>query len=439
SIHSILKNADAAESLSYKPSWRLIILIEAVKAFTSCYTKLSQDIPKPLARCNALLKKLFDDPIPSIYSIIGHKLLNLSKLKLPSCGFDLDGGFDSIEGSAGEVSFEEVKSDTTLQARLSQNIDNIISFVESGLHDLGDCPYRVFLAFDRIDEAWDQVAVEVSKKVIAGLVGAADAITWKYGGAIRPIVFLREDIFEVLPINDLNKLREDCGSLLKWDKNSLFRLLLRRINYFVELKEVPAYADIDRLFDKAEMRQRTRPSGYLLKRSMMRPRDLICLLNRTIDAVRERAHDPFGDAPQELDCLLAEAIYDAEPGYSEWLKQELIDEWAVQYPPIKRLLDAIQNHGMTNFSKDELRAALQKGGQELAETELMSFLRFLFDNSIIGFRVGGSNIWKHKCFYPSQGFVEAEDYKVRDGLIRALNLKEPRGRDSGKEESELNA
>ncbi len=39
SIHSILKNADAAESLSYKPSWRLIILIEAVKAFTSCYTR----------------------------------------------------------------------------------------------------------------------------------------------------------------------------------------------------------------------------------------------------------------------------------------------------------------------------------------------------------------------------------------------------------------
>jgi len=53
-------------------------------------------------------------------------------------------------------------------------------------------------------------------------------------------------------------------------------------------------------------------------------------------------------------------------------------------------------------------------------------IRFLFDISFIGFKVGQSTIWRYKCFYPSQGFIDSDEYKVHDGLIRVLNLKEPR-------------
>lgn len=53
-------------------------------------------------------------------------------------------------------------------------------------------------------------------------------------------------------------------------------------------------------------------------------------------------------------------------------------------------------------------------------------IRFLFDISLIGFKVGQSTIWRYKCFYPSQGFIDSDEYKIHDGLIRVLNLKEPR-------------
>jgi hypothetical protein len=431
SIHSLLKNFHAAESLSYKQSWSFVILVEAIKAYIDHYAKAKQTPPKCLSRCNEILKKLFDDPTPSIYSIIGDKLLRLSKAQLPSIGLDLDeGGFGSINLTAGEVSFEEVKGDSSLQEQLSKNIENVINILETGLARLSPKPCRVFLAFDRIDEAWNKSDVDLMKKVIAGLVSAADSVTSKYEGNIRPIIFLREDIFEVLPLNDLNKLREDCGSLLKWNKDSLFELILKRVNYFGKLKGIPVYTDVDTLFDKTEMRQRTKPSNYLLKRSMMRPRDLICLLEKTIKTVHEKVHDPFIDTTEEIEKLQAEAIYDAEPDYSDWLKKELIDEWAVQYPTINMLLDAIQTNGMTNITKSELNESIQKGGENPTDGDLMKYLRFLFDNSIIGFRVGDSNIWKYKCFHPSQGFVESDDYKIHDGLIRVLNLKEPRGRDA---------
>lgn len=429
-VHSLLINRDSAESLTYKQSWRFVILVEVIKAHVQHLESIGAVIPTPLAKAKTLLQKLFDEPIPSIYSIIGRKLLSLSKLQLPTGGLNLEtGSIDNIELSGGEVSFDAVKSDSSLQNHLSHNIENIIRFLESTIVKCSPLKPRIFIAFDRVDEAWDEISVESSKKVIAGLISAADSITAQYNESIRPIVFLREDIFEVLSINDANKLREDCGALLHWDRDALFKLILRRINYYAKIKKAGTVQDLDALFDKKEMRQRARPSNYLLKRAMMRPRDLICFMRRVIDTMKNRAADPFEETTKAFPTLQVDSIYDAEPGYSEWLKQELIDEWAVQTPDIRMLLDAIQNNGSTSISYDQLVDEFGKMGITLQRGDTLKHLRFLFDNSILGFKSGASNIWRYKCFYPSQGFVESEEYRVHDGLVRVLNLKEPRDRE----------
>ncbi|MBN1929696.1 MAG: hypothetical protein JW764_09175 [Chlorobiaceae bacterium] len=429
-IHSLLVNRDSAESLAYKQSWRFVILIEVIKAHVNHLEKTGKPIPKPLTKAKSLLQKLFDEPIPSIYSIVGRKLLSLSRLQLPKGGLDLESGkFDNLELSGGEVSFDSVKSDSTLQDHISQNIENIIRYLEDAIEKCGTLKPKIFIAFDRVDEAWDEISVVSSKKVIAGLISAADSITAQFSDSIRPIVFLREDIFDVLSLNDANKLREDCGALLHWERESLFKLVLRRVNYFATKQNIETVQDLDDLFDKKEMRQRTRPSNYLLKRAMMRPRDLICFMRRVIDTMKERVADPFEEMIETYNTLQAEMIYDAEPGYSEWLKQELLDEWAVQFPEIRTLFDAIQNNGSTNITSEQLIAEYAKMGTTLDRGDVLKHLRFLFDNSIIGFKLGASTIWRYKCFYPSQGFVEAGEYRIHEGLVRALNLKEPRDRD----------
>ena len=287
-------------------------------------------------------------------------LLGLAKVKLPKAGLDLEtGNLDSVEVSGGEVSFEEVDENNSFRTVLAQNIENLINYIESALAKSSPLRFRTIICFDRVDEAWDDVSIETSRRVLAGLVTASDALTAKYDGKVRPLVFLREDIFSVLPVNDANKLREDCGALLKWERDDLFKLLLRRLSYFGSKHGVDPVTDLDSLFDKKEMRQRAKPSSYLLKRSMMRPRDMICLLSRTIASMRETVNDPFEDTPTAYDSLAAEAIYAAEPGYSEWLKQELLDEWSVQHPRIQQLFDALQNHASTQFTREELESQLQ--------------------------------------------------------------------------------
>lgn len=427
SIHSLLKNDHTAESLSYKQSWRFVILVEVIKAYHSFLVKSGIAIPKELKKANLIIEKTFDNPLPSISEVIGKKLLSLGKITLPKggVGFD-DDNIDSLELDGGEVSFETVKNDSSIRDKLRGNLDYYISYFESVIQAISPMKTKVFICFDRIDEAWDEISVEVSRKVIAGLVTAADSMTPKYDGFIRPIIFLREDIFEVLSLNDANKLREDCGALLHWDRDSLIKLLLKRINFFANQAGEMSINDINAIFDKEEMRQRLKPINYIIKRSMMRPRDLISLMDKTIGSMRDTKNDPFGEEVEPSQVLEVESIYQAEPKYSEWLRQEIIDEWAVQKPEIRLLLDAIQNNSSTNFTKEDLLRELKKINEVYPEEKINEHLRFLFDTSIIGFKIGQSTLWKYKCFYPTQGFIDSDEYKVHDGLTRVLNLKEPR-------------
>ena len=427
-VHSLLATPESAESLAYKQSWRFVILVEAVKAYGRKFEELGEKPPKQLHAALKLLETLFDRPVPTLTEIIGRKLLSLAKLKLPKGGLDLEqGDLDAVEISGGELSFEDVNSNVGLKEHLSHNIDNLITYLQTALLD-GKLPGRIFVCFDRIDEAWDEVSIKSSRLVIAGLVSAADSLVSRYKGKIRPVVFIREDIFDELNLNDSNKLREDCGSLLYWTKEALEKMLLVRLNYFASQAGGAAIADLNPLFDKEEMRQRTRPMNYILKRSMMRPRDLICYLKRLISTMRDTVNDPFEDAVREFPLLPAEMLYEAEPGYSDWLKQEILDEWAVQRPLIKEVLAAIQNLGSTNLERAKFADSLKQAGVASTQAEQLDELRFLFDNSIIGFRVGSSTQWRFKCFQPAQGFIESDEYRVHDGLVRSLNLTEARER-----------
>lgn len=424
-VHALLQNPHAADSLAYKDSWRFVMYVETLSAMAAWAEKTGAKLPKSAVSARKIISQLFDSPEPSIYQLVGKKMLSLSRVKLPSFGVAIEDG--NVEANAGEVSFDEVRHEKSLQESLSNNISGLIEILERAVEDCGDIDCRVFICFDRVDEAWDDVSFDVSRRVIAGLVSAADSVTSKCGGRVRPVVFLREDIFEVLSLNDLNKLREDCGALLHWDHESLYRMILERVNFYARQNELEAVAEVDELFDKREMRQRARPSTYLLRRTMMRPRDLISFLGRVIESMREAAADPFADPkPEPATKLATDAIYEAEPGYSEWLINELSDEWGVQNPAIRTYFNVIRAQGSTNITRDEFAAELARQGGDGSNQGVDDALRFLFENSIIGFKVGQSTIWKFKCVYPSQGFVASDVYHVHDGLVRGLGLKEPR-------------
>lgn len=428
--HGLLKREEKADSMSFRDSWRFVILVEAVRGIIEEYTRTGNKLPDSISDASKVLEKVFAKPVPSWLDLLGEKLFKLSKVKLPSGSISPD--MTDISFDAGEISFEDVQRDGSLRSNLSNNIEYLTLYLESKLEN-GIGQHRVFLLFDRLDEAWDSSSIEMCKNINTGLILAADYINQKFQGKLRPIVFLREDIFETLSLNDKNKHRQDSGSLLKWDKDSLQKMLLIRINFFARKAGQPEVTDLNDLFDRKEMRNRTTPVSYINRCTFMRPRDVICFYRHIIENMKDEYAALRSEAPDSKEyarisssnTLYADVIYNAEASYSDWLKSEIQDEWATQLPEVNTYLDALTNHGRTVITKRELLTQLQQTMGDIPPAKIRSILQFLFDTSIIGFKVGA--IWRFKCTFPAQGFSEANEYKVHYGLTKALSLTEAYG------------
>ena len=238
---------------------------------------------------------------------MGKKLLAISSLVLPSAGV----GDEGVEISGGAIDFSNLKADDSLRQRLSENIERVSAIYEEALES-SNYPGRLFICFDRIDEAWDEESVDSAKRLISGLVVAADGITSRFKGLVRPIVFLREDIFQELAINDRNKLKYDCGELLAWSTDTLARLLLERVNYFASRSGAANFSRMEDIFDKEQMRQGRNPKDYIIMRTMMRPRDLIQFMAASATSMKARRDDMFEPTVVNSQRLECQSVYDAE-------------------------------------------------------------------------------------------------------------------------------
>ena len=424
--HALLRNGEKADSISYFQSWRFVMLLEATKAVTLHFE--GKEIPAGLRQAKKVLERLFKSPIPSWTDLLGSKLFGLSSLKLPSMGLDSS---SEISADFGEVSFEQIKEDNSLKAQLTNNIQYLTEYLEKCLLDVTE-EYRVFILFDRLDEAWDSSSVDICKNIISGLIHASDYFVQKLKGKLRPVVFLREDIYETLNLNDKNKLKEDNGKLLKWDKESLLRMLMYRINFYARQSNIAEIGSIDELFDRKEMRQRATPFTYILRSTFMRPRDLICYFKKIIESMNDEKNlleieDIDGEDYIKListEQLIVDYIYKAESGFSTWLKDEITDEWGVQKPEITNYFNALMNIGTAFISQEKLKASIIGYIKEIDDVGIRKILVFFFESSIIGFKIGESTIWRFKCTLPSQGYIDSDQYRVHFGLVKALNLSE---------------
>jgi hypothetical protein len=428
--HALLARPEKSGSMAQRDSWRLVIAVECIRAVAKYCDEKSVKLTSEMSVALKTLEKLFSTPIPSWTELITGKLFRLSKLRLPSGGLGTEG---DVKVDAGEVSFEAVKADSTLREQLSSNTEHLTTLLETALES-DKSGARIYLIFDRLDEAWTPGGIETCKEIVAGLLQAAEHALGKFKGRVRPLVFLREDIFPMLELNDKNKLRQDCSSTLMWDSAGLEQMIFRRLNFYRK-GAGPAISSSDELFNRKEMRNRTTPSRYILARTMMRPRDLVTYYKSIIASMKDRARDEFGTfvTDNSRECLDADAIYDAEAAFGDFLYDELLDEWKTQRPEIEQYLNAFANLGKAVFEPSELRDQLTKQGLAPDTAAYQETLRFLYDNSIIGFTVGSSTIWRFKCTHPGQSYTDSPTFRVHNGLIKRLNLREPYRSDSAGE------
>ena len=160
-----------------------------------------------------------------------------------------------------------------------------ISQIERALKGVAD-GHTANILIDRLDEGFDPDSTNVA--FIDGAVTAAIDISTAFKGSIKPLVFLRDNIFRAVAHYDQDFTRNIEGQTLRlhWDANNLFYLVCNRLR--------AAFGDETqnnkRLWNKYVSHELQGDDGFrqCLKFTLYRPRDILILLNSAFENSSKR-------------------------------------------------------------------------------------------------------------------------------------------------------
>lgn len=231
-------------------------------------------------------------------------------------------------------------SQTALLSALPSLIDRI-------LKDEGRV---LFITIDGLDESWveeDHVRYRLLRALIGNVRDYNHAVAH-----LKILIVLRQDLWNTVfrETHEKGQQAEKTGSLaldITWSKPDLLKIMDLRIEALVKDRYTTAaigFADIfpqNMLGSRGSGKSAGSPIDYILKRTWLRPRDVIEFVNLCIKNAE-------GKSAFNKTILQA-----AERQYSESRFQSLIDEWGEMYPGIEDFIKFLCKRP-THFKLDDV-------------------------------------------------------------------------------------
>jgi len=302
-----------------------------------------------------------------------------------------------------------------------------VDFLEDLLrqHAKGDATYYVL--FDELDEDYRDIIgkeqYDQYTSLITSLFKAVQDIrsTFHQQGSpkIFPVIFLRDDIYDIIKDADKNKWG-DFRVDLNWDVNRIKRLIAFRLSRALnpECKEILPFEEAwARLFGtrQIDISKRRRQIGtfeFISRSTLLRPRDFVAYLQGCAK------HALDNDEP-----ITPTVVRYADKAFSNYLRQELQDELFAVLPDIANIFDAISQLRKWNFSIPELeKAYTQQVEQEFIQEKNVKFvLQVLFLFSAIGNTpYSGRYVFRYQNREARLNFNER--VVVHRGLFKSLQI-----------------
>ncbi|MCB0827098.1 MAG: hypothetical protein KDC26_13015 [Armatimonadetes bacterium] len=368
-------------------AWKFTIAVDAAAAALDAPEEnLTEGSRKALGRIRAFVTSNFggDAPTPTITA--KRLLTGLGAFRLEAFGFG--------------VGLERERQEQTLTPQV---IDLLLEATKEVCSDTG-----IIVAIDRLDDSWD--GSDLAKSLLIGLLKATKEINDKYsdlhGTGIHVVTFLRSDIYQGLQFDDKDKHRA-IEEEITWTADLLRDMINARL---------PDGVAIDDVFEEGDMRGSISPFNYIVKRTFLRPREVIQFLQecqkRTDTSATEISKD---------------AIREAEMRYSSWKVDDLKQEYRRVFPRFSELLEALRQTQHRYDSVEEFLQLLEQQAAELVqEFGARELMKRLFDASVIGVRLGNAGTARFRCedsdlLLPTSGSVY-----IHQGLYRGLNIRETR-------------
>ena len=290
------------------------------------------------------------------------------------------------------------------------------------LHELSNDGVTFVALIDDLDLGWDNSPL--ANNLLLGLLSATTYLEAVHQN-IHPIVFLREDVYELLLRQTQHSDKYRDVERIRWDRGQLKTILEHRIIFNFEQSgeatpEDPFYS----VFPPTVSTSNT--DRWMIERTLSRPRELIQLARYYTEGLNSQS--PSDDK-----------LKDAEPGYSDWKLQDLCSEYANQYPN----LQAVMSYWKTKFFRTKYhlpRAEIddmlleilgnvpinESWFNELSEhTDTDGFLNVLYEIGFLGdFVVGGGG--GSRTYYSYEGHHEPlfREVQIHPCFRRAVNTVE---------------
>ncbi len=332
---------------------------------------------------------------------------------------DKGGGF-TIFGAGANAALKSVTvaNDATWQERTAILEELILQYVD-------DSDY--FILFDELDEDYKDVfETKMSKQYLDLLIGLFKAVhdirrRFRSTARIKPIVFLRSDIYDLLRDNDKNKWR-DSALTLSWSEPNLRDLTAFRLSRALAPSGpvLPFNGLIDELFTTdltraGGARRQRHVFEYILAYTLQRPRDVISYL-------RECARFALANGTGKIS---PNKFSEVNRAYSLRMRQEFVDEAQGTLPAIEDVFEVLSRMRKQIFSFAEFR---QRFDYAVAQNDIVTPLDFetvskvLFHYSAIGNQPSqrSAKIFQYK--YPNARINFAENAVIHPGLLQSLQI-----------------
>ncbi|MDX6765734.1 MAG: hypothetical protein SFU85_02985 [Candidatus Methylacidiphilales bacterium] len=409
--HEKQKAIGVPEEDAYLHAWKYLILISMAKVL------LNQDHSQP---CSEFAEENLSKIERFIIDSYGTRNPDVTQIFSPARRLKFTGGV-SLLFNAANLNFGAESVDMDYLPKIIQEINkNLLEAIIGSLN--GKLHY--YLCFDQLDLGFNKEESGYSQRLI-GLILAARDFNIRAERASKKasvVVFLRDDIYDILRFEDKNKITQTFCSRIAWDKDgsvSLRQLMEKRFSTILgDGKPV----DWGAVFDEEEkMRGKQKKYNHIVDRTYMRPRDMIKFCNEIL--ITYKRNKERGAKFSNKD------IGGARGAYSNYFYQELRDEIFKHMPQFEVYFEVLKGLSSLQFTANDFEQAWED--RRLITPAGVSFitaLKQLFEFSVIGYYAPGGNmggasyVWKFK---DSQAlFNEASiQFRVHLGLQEYLGLK----------------
>lgn len=198
-----------------------------------------------------------------------------------------------------------------------------IEVLEFHVRELASDGWRFVFTIDDLDLGWDNS--ETSNQLLLGLLSAANLVQ-ALGENLRCVVFLREDVYDILMSKTQHSDKYRNVERIRWSKESLLEVLRGRVRHNLSKRSEDASGDLFlRVFPETVGTSNT--DNWLVEKTLNRPRELIQLSRYYTEQVK--GSEPDG-----------EVLKQSEKDYSGWKLDDLCSEYSNQYPNLISVFSA---------------------------------------------------------------------------------------------------